>query len=188
MSEYTVKHINGCLVVFGGIPAGDFAALSGTMPKDCCLDVIAARYLGASFVAGQPEDTAKLLELPPCDELIAEVRAAKKVGLSEQAQQWLLRGERGQSSNCIFHTLTRQEGGKIAHPYDPADLRRCRLLLERVPEFAPRIREMVAVSPDWARIVSMWDVLCGVMDDECPDWRDGVGSAKTTYRLMQKVG
>lgn len=126
------------------------------------------------------------MDLPPCDAVNAEVRKAKTTGMSDAAQQWILHGERGSSSNTMFAVLS---GGALAgrsHPHDPADLKRCRLLLEQVPEFAARIGEMASVSKEWAGLVAIWPSLCATMDAEC-DWRKGQGSAPRTYRMMQDV-
>lgn len=187
MSEYTVKTINNCKVIFGAIPLGDFGVLLKLVPDGAVMNLRAAKHLGAAIVAGMPEDTEKLLELPACDAIQADVFIAKHKGLSEQAQKWLLSGERGLSSETMFAVFS---GGEVdddpSHPHDPDDLRRCRMLLEQVPEFAPRIGEMAAVSHEWARLVAMWDVLCKTMDAEC-DWRNGKGSARKTYAMMKHL-
>lgn len=185
MNEYTVKTINNCKVIFGGIPIDDMTAIIGCARKDWVMNTQASRHLGATLVIGLQEDTDTLMDLPPCDAVISEVGKAKSGGLSEAAQQWLLRGERGMSSDCIFEMLSEGKVDEIAYPHDPADLRRCRLLLEQVPEFAPRIGEMASVSKEWAGLVSAWDMLCGIMDGEC-DWRKGQGSAPKTYKMMQE--
>jgi hypothetical protein len=103
--------------------------------------------------------------------------------------QWLANGERGASSNAIVQHLT---GIRTSHyepcaPQDPADLRRCRLLLARVPSLAWRIGEMASCSPEWARLVLHWQELCALMDDESPGWSEGVGRAPKTYALMRKL-
>ena len=68
-----------------------------------------------------------------------------------------------------------------------ADLRRCRLLMERVPEIAERFPRMASHSLEWAALVARWDALCRMMDEEAPKWRDGTGSASHTYALMSEV-
>lgn len=44
-----------------------------------------------------------------------------------------------------------------AYPHDPDDLNRCLLLLNLIPEWAPRIREMAQHSQEWAALVSSWE-------------------------------
>lgn len=59
--------------------------------------------------------------------------------------EWLRTGERGLSSEAIAEQMSGlpvgQGYGFSNHPSDPADLRRCRLLLDRVPEWQPRMSE-----------------------------------------------
>ena len=83
------------------------------------------------------------------------------------AIEWLRAGERGMSSEAIFARLT---GIPIEseknHPHDADDLRRCRALLDAVPEFAARLGEMSDVSERWAKLVKVWPRLCAIMDEE----------------------
>lgn len=186
MSEYTVKTINNCKVIFGSVPVGDLDAFVKISPKGSIIDTQASRHLGATLVIGLKEDTETLMDLPACYAVNVEQRKAKDTGLSEAAQQWLSNGERGTSSNTIFAVLSGMDITKTrSHPHDPADLRRCRLLLEQVPEFAPRMGEMASISKEWAGLVASWDMLCGIMDGEC-DWRKGQGYAPKTYKMMQE--
>jgi hypothetical protein len=94
--------------------------------------------------------------------------------LSENAIQWLANGERGLSSETIFATITGMKVGDYpdkSHPYDPGDLRRCRLLLDACPEIAERLSLMALVSSAWAALTPRWQELCAVMDEETPNWR-----------------
>jgi hypothetical protein len=103
---------------------------------------------------------------------------------------WLANGERGISSNTMVTHLTGINAvgdSSPSHPRDPADLRRCRLLMERVPEIAERFPRMASHSLEWAALVARWDALCRMMDEEAPKWRDGTGSASHTYALMSEV-
>lgn len=185
--EYTVKTIQGCKVIYGQIPMDDFSALLKVMPEWAVMDIQAANHLGAAFVTGMPDNTKKLLDLPPCEELKKQAANAKQNGLSEQASDWLLRGERGSSSETMFAVLTNSsKEHKRAHPHDPDDLRRCRLLLEQVPELASRIGAMATVSKEWAALIAQWDEICNVMDSEAPEWRIRKGRAAKTYALMKE--
>jgi hypothetical protein len=100
--------------------------------------------------------------------------------------RWLLKGERGLSSNAMVAHIMGM-GGTADHPYDPDDLRRCRLLVEQVPVIKICLPSMASCSPVWARIVAHWDELCSLMDAEAPDWRSRRGSAPKTYALLQKL-
>lgn len=110
---------------------------------------------------------------------------------SSDMVNWLASGERGISSNTMFTHLTginalRQ--WRMDVPHDPDDLRRCRLLLEQVPELAARFPLMRDVSPEWARLVNIWPELCAAMDAEVPDWRAGLSrAAQKTFVMIQNA-
>lgn len=113
--------------------------------------------------------------------------------LSQNAIEWLANGERGLSSETIFTYLTGVNALSdrwATHPCDPADLRRCRLLLEACPELIPKFPTMAKSSPVWKSLVENWLALCALMDAECPNWRDTNSrwSAPLTYHLMKFVG
>jgi hypothetical protein len=112
--------------------------------------------------------------------------------MSPALANWLSFGERGASSNAIVEQLTglptcRRFGSPFDHPHDPDDLRRCRLLLEAVPEIAQQFHKMAAASPTWALLVQHWAELCRLMDQEAPAWRSGHGRAPATFELMQQL-
>jgi predicted nucleic acid-binding protein len=105
--------------------------------------------------------------------------------------QWLANGARGISSNTIVEYLTGIEATTYADsstPSDPADLRRCRLLLERCPELMIEFPRMAEVSDVWAKLVENWAELCATMDTESPEWRDCKGVASATYEMMKQLG
>jgi hypothetical protein len=92
--------------------------------------------------------------------------------LSKEALEWLQNGEQGISSNAIFTHLTgvKISGWNLAPPGYPEDLIRCRLLLNKVPEFQKRFHEMKSLSDEWATMVEHWDELCLMMNRESPMW------------------
>lgn len=107
---------------------------------------------------------------------------------------WLASGERGTSSETIVQTLTGipalgRDTDRGSPPLDPADLRRCRLLLEAVPSLVPLLPKMAAASKDWAGLIAHWAEICALMDEEVPDWRDPRcrGMARKTYERMKSL-
>lgn len=173
---------------FGPASINFLSSASALCGKDAILDTSVARMAGASFAVGSPAALAALKAKLEDGALAAE-RAANP-GLSPEATAWLACGDRGISSNTIFEHLTGisavgEWGG--GYPHDPGDFRRCRLLLERVPDLVPLLPRMAEVSPVWAALVAGWDSLCATMDAECPNWRSGRGSALKTYKMMQKI-
>lgn len=173
---------------YGPTPVELFAKASKVAGKDAVFDTDVARMAGANFAAGSREALAELrARLEPG---ALQGAQAANPGLSPEAAAWLASGERGVSSNTIFEHLTgisaTGDWGS-GHPHDPADLRRCRLLLEQVPELRPLFQRMAEVSPTWAALVARWGELCATMDLECPDWRDTGWRAEKTYQLMREI-
>ncbi|MEY2151142.1 hypothetical protein AB7849_09505 [Rhodanobacter sp. 115] len=112
------------------------------------------------------------------------------VPVSSAAVKWLANGQRGTSSETIFTHLTGivATSGYESHPHDPADLGRCRRLLEQVPELRHAFSRMRDVSPIWSRLVDEWGLLSEMMDLEAPDWRKGRGTCPKTYNRMKQIG
>ena len=106
--------------------------------------------------------------------------------------RWYAYGENGVSSE----TLARHLGGVRlsgwdSEPLDPADFRRCELLLRAVPLLRLRLPEMAAVSPIWAELAARWDEISELLELEIPGIY-GAGwprkaSAPRTYALMQQI-
>jgi len=190
---YSVEHREGCTLFFGAMPIRDFSALTKAGPQKAVLSDTLARLTHASFAFGPVKSV---------DALIAQLTpAAMKLvqgacpDLEDAAIAWLVCGAQGQSSAAMFHHLTAvkhhllglDERNLSAHPRDPSDLGRCRLLLESVPSFSVRINELRSLSPFWSALVEHWDILCATMDDECPRWREHLGEAPKTFDILQRL-
>lgn len=110
--------------------------------------------------------------------------------MQQSLMEWLAGGARGLSSDAIVSHLTglrTQNDGRDDHPWDPADLRRCRLLLEKVPGLQQEFWRMATRSGPWAALVSRWQDLCEEMDRESPEWRTGKGRADRTCQRMREL-
>lgn len=95
--------------------------------------------------------------------------------ISQAANDWLKRGERGISSETIFSKMTGIDLVSPGHhPSDPSDFRRCEMLLRAVPEFRERLDEMKAVSPVWQKLVERWQEIVTLMESEVPNVFDAV--------------
>lgn len=105
-------------------------------------------------------------------------------------EAWLQSDDVGSSSKYMASILTNENSlhAPPAHPRDPSDFGRCRKLLLAVPEFKERLSRMSGQSEVWGKIISNWDRLCLLMDEESPGWADGTGSAPKTYSLMKELG
>ncbi|HCF3913442.1 TPA: hypothetical protein NID53_001048 [Pseudomonas aeruginosa] len=107
--------------------------------------------------------------------------------IEERAARWLRDGQVGASSRAIHdHMLgLPMERHHAAYPHDPDDLNRCLLLLNLIPEWAPRIREMAQHSQEWAALVSSWGKLTNLFLQEAGlDWQRSSG-APETYAAMR---
>lgn len=116
--------------------------------------------------------------------------------LSYEANQWLLNGERGISSEMIFSVLSCINILKSEyrifnqHPYDPDDFLRCEKLLRTATEFRVDFDKMKSLSKAWSGLVDHWDEIVkqfeeevpGVFDHYIPRW-----SAPKTYALMKNA-
>ncbi|MEY2117304.1 hypothetical protein [Rhodanobacter sp. FW106-PBR-R2A-1-13] len=196
-SSYRVESRGGCTLVFGSIPIDDLVRLTNEAGPDTFAAPDLCDLTGASIAFGPIADIeAAVAELRRA-KLAAGIPADVLPGWSEGARTWYVVGEHGVSSLVIFQRVTGASHRYLEHdaptcqehPRDPADLRRCRLLLEAAPDVAAAFRQvMPAVSPAWAALVATWDALCALMDSECPSWRDaGPWWCPNTYERMRSI-
>ncbi|MFS0716865.1 hypothetical protein ABC337_15375 [Arthrobacter sp. 1P04PC] len=106
---------------------------------------------------------------------------------------WLMFGERGVSSEAIVgHLVYGKVRGGFNDPADPADFRRCELLLRQVPLLRLELPRMAEVSTRWAALSANWDKIAALLEEEVPNvweplgYRRG-GSAPRTYDLMKNI-
>lgn len=189
---YTIEHKGKCILVTGDVPITAIGTIIKLAPRNSVMDPDLARQYGATIAFGPEKE---LLALRVAAAPAAERRhKAEHPSLSDAACRWLAGGERGVSSNAIFTHITGvNASGSWGRdtPYDPADFRRCRLLLEQVPELAPELHQMRSVSPAWLCLVDEWPTICATMDAETPDWRNpkpGTKSPKTYALIKQAIG
>jgi hypothetical protein len=178
-----------------GVPQRALTDLVKLAGKKVLLDPDLARVWGAIFLAGTKENLKSLAEHPTTETRRKHLSAGTKI--SPAAALWLQTGEFGLSSYAIFHKMTgcvppRAPQEATNHPHDPADLRRCLLLLEAVPEFEPRLGEMREVSKVWARLVDSWADLKSTLDEEVrasssDSWRGKSWNAPMTYKMIQAI-
>lgn len=110
----------------------------------------------------------------------------------ERFAHWLAYGERGMSSESIMRAATGGEPGRWGwtEPADPADFRRCELLLAEVPEARDAaFPVLVEGSRAWAGLIARWDDIVALLDEEAPDrlTERGRWSAPRAYRLMKAI-
>jgi len=192
ISRYSIERRGDCVLIFGAVPIDDFVGLTQRAPEGSVISSDLARLAGANTAYGHPDKVAQLIdELAEAEE---KRLTASMPHLSEAARRWFARGEHGLSSETMFFVLTGEKGPLIEsdrdpvhHPHDPSDFRRCRLLMEQVPEFQARLPELSSNSAVWAKLVANWDALCVSMDSENCNWRSRSGIAVFTAMKLKEV-
>ncbi len=89
-----------------------------------------------------------------------------------RAAWWLDRGEVGVSSRTMWAAFTGGSGGRgyreFCYPLDPDDYRRCRLLLDLIPEWRRDLSPVVARFPWMKPFVDRWDEFDRLWIEEFP--------------------
>lgn len=181
---FTVKSMCGCRVVYGSVPASEFSMLTHGFSKKALMATDIADRIGAILVLGEPEDLEALrkLDLPVSEKRHRDYQAAIQMGLYDVAM-WLRIGERGSSSNAMCKRIfdVPLDAGDD-HPHDPDDLRRCLLFLDAAKAH-DKVPMMGDVSPEWGRLVTVWDQLVSTFNEEAQAGK----SATKTYDLLQNA-
>lgn len=106
----------------------------------------------------------------------------------KRACTWVIGDDTGLSSKQLWAVMMGVEPSRSYCPCDPDDLGRCLRLLDAVPEWKPRIREMAGQSADWDALTARWDELEASFLAEIGSLRPGWGArAPRTYALMKRI-
>lgn len=111
------------------------------------------------------------------------------MSLSPNSEHWLRMGERCVAADTIFTYCTGVDALNGRDPDVPRtldDLRRCRIMLELVPELRSCLPRVANLSRQWAEVVNFWDDLCLLQDVEDPDWLTTAGRAPETIAMLNK--
>ncbi len=117
------------------------------------------------------------------------LKGGKTMEVNKDYVKWLVGSDVGVSSRTIMEVMLgmadpKHEDAwrKYSTPSDPADFGRCHRLLERFPEFKPRLASVVKIFPKWGPLVREWDKLTVIYLKELknPD-----GMAPVLYAKMQ---
>jgi hypothetical protein len=102
--------------------------------------------------------------------------------LEVRVDWWWERGERGTSSETIFCAMTGRGLRRASYPLDPDDYRRCRRLLEIVPEWRGQLSKVVDRFPWFEPFATFWDRFDTMWDAEYK-----TGRCPMLYEEMQKA-
>lgn len=116
---------------------------------------------------------------------LSEDRARRRRGgtIEERLGDWLQNGERGLSSEYVAHFMSGAEA-HIAYPHDYDDLRRVILLIDRIPEWAPRMQELSDVK-GWERIAPKWEAIVTAVIEADPEAKNPTGAAEILSGIYQ---
>lgn len=104
--------------------------------------------------------------------------------VAERANAWVANGRVGMSSKAIWSHMMGVKADEMSPPWDPDDLNRCLLLLDLIPEWVPRMAEMVKYGKDWEYLADNWAEISKTFLDEVGlNWCNAQ-SAPKTYALM----
>jgi hypothetical protein len=107
------------------------------------------------------------------NEVVGQTDAVRGGGASAEHVAWLFDGDTGLSSECIWRHMVGvpHPRGRRDYPHDAGDLGRCLRLLERVPEWRPRIGEMAVYGKAWAALAAAWDEIERLYFEDYPGHR-----------------
>ena len=109
--------------------------------------------------------------------------------IPESAQEWLLTGDRGISSETIFGAITGLVINRRKYPpADPADFYRCYKLIKAVPEWKSELHKVAELSKTWKNVIDNWDKLSELLEEQI-EWRDkGIAASNGMYAFMKQLG
>ena len=84
---------------------------------------------------------------------------ANDASIEDWLSDWRNTGEVGMSASTIADWMTGAKDAKKDTPNDISDVLRCMLLLDRIPEWKPRMREMANIGASWTSLGPRWDEL-----------------------------
>lgn len=127
-----------------------------------------------------------------CDRFGNYPEEIMKLPVEQRALIWATFGEQGISSRTIFAVMTGvmayedkfpYEWRRFNVPHDPADFRRCYLLLKLIPEWREQLEEMGKTFDNWWPFVYHWDEMTALYEQERNNPK---GTCPKLYELMRQ--
>lgn len=108
--------------------------------------------------------------------------------VEQNADWWLVNGERGMSSETMFYYFTGRRIGRYeTTPSDPDDFKRCYKLLQAVPQWKNELEKLRKGGDVWSKLVDNWDKLTEMYEQNVrEDWKNykKIGM----YEFMKSLG
>lgn len=121
-------------------------------------------------------------------EVISPVVGSRFI-IPESAQDWLLKGDRGISSETIFGAITGLFiNSRKYPPSDPSDFYRCYKLIQAVPEWKSELNKVSELSETWKNVIDNWDKLTELLEEQIEWTVKGIDASNGMYDFMKKLG
>jgi hypothetical protein len=130
------------------------------------------------------QETSNLPQNPP----LQQTAVSSRFFIPESAQEWLLKGDRGISSETIFGAISGLVISSCKYPpADPSDFYRCYKLIKAVPEWKSELHKVAELSKTWKNVIDNWDKLSELLEQI--EWRDkGISASNGMYDFMKQLG
>lgn len=106
--------------------------------------------------------------------------------IQSKVLRWIATGRVGASSKAMAMAACDMPTDG-AYPSDPADLNRCLLMLEAVPEVRQQFAKVAAISRPWANFIENWEKLEAMFLEEVGLNWSKAQSAPKTYEFMKSL-
>lgn len=108
-----------------------------------------------------------------CEPIWKEPVVNPNADVLSKANFWYTNGQRGSSSEAMWHFFMGKGDWRKDPPWDPDDFSRCYKLLEMVPEWKSRIPELKNLSPVWSKLADNWHKLTEMYEEnKRTDWKN----------------
>ena len=122
-------------------------------------------------------------------EPLQQCNVSSRFFIPKSAQEWLLKGDRGISSETIFGVITGLRIERSQYPpSDPSDFYRCYKLIKAIPEWKSELHKVAELSKIWKNVIDNWDKLSELLEEQI-DWRNkGISASNGMYDFMKQLG
>lgn len=122
-------------------------------------------------ISDMPKKVTAFNELhKDCEKTWTEPTADLSTNVESRAAWWFINGERGNSSEFMWSVFTGTSKKDVCYPHDPADFNRCYKLLQAIPEWKTRLKELKRYGLQWSNLVDNWDKLTEMFEQNVKEY------------------